>query len=145
MTLSSNNSIAGRRRSAPSLESPTPSGIGHDDAMPASVHPLRPLPGSIQDALEAVKAPSRVLIAHHLASHPRSRMGEIVDKIGGERHMIQAHLAAMEMVGIVVVSLPGDSESATRWREYSLDQARWTDLVIRLINYLPSDPNLDER
>jgi DNA-binding transcriptional ArsR family regulator len=110
--------------------------------MSAKVFPVHPLPPAIQDALEAVKAPTRVLIAHHLASHPRSRMGDIVKKIGGERHTIQAHISAMEKVGLVVVSRPGEASTLTRWREYTLNHTRWTELVIRLINYLPSDPEL---
>ena len=69
-------------------------------------------------------------------------MGDIIDEIGGERHMLQAHLAAMEKVGLIVVSVPGPAGTATRWREYSLNHSRWTELVIRLINYLPSDHQL---
>lgn len=125
------------------MEDHTPSGIGHDKAMSAKVYPVHPLPRPIQDALEAVKAPTRVLIAHHLASHPKSRMGDIVAQIGGERHTIQTHIAAMEKVGLVVVSIPGEASAVTRWREYTLNHSRWTELVIRLINYLPSDPELD--
>lgn len=69
-------------------------------------------------------------------------MGEIVEQIGGERHTLQAHLAALERVGVVRVTVPGSAEDSPRWREYSLNQHRWTELVIRLINYLPSDETL---
>ena len=144
MTLSDEPPARGRRRSTARAEIPTPLGIRHDDAMAVTIYPVHDLPPSIQDALEAVKAPTRVLIAHHLASHPKSRMGDIVKKIGGERHAIQSHLTAMEKVGLVVVSIPGESQTATRWREYTLNHSRWTELVIRLINYLPSDLELNE-
>lgn len=130
------------RRNAEQRKSATLPGIGHDDAMAFVVNPVHPLPTSIQEALEAVKAPARVAIAHYLASHPRSRMGEIVGQVGGERHMIKGHLTAMERVGLVVVSVPGSEDSASRWREYDLNHGRWTELMIRLINYLPSDPKL---
>jgi DNA-binding transcriptional ArsR family regulator len=143
MTLGDEASQLSRRRSAARVKAPTPSGIGHDEAMSAKVYPVHPLPPSIRDALEAVKSPTRVLIAHHLASHPKSRMGDIVKKIGGERHTIQAHISAMEKVGLVVVTIPGEASTVTRWREYTLNHTRWTELVIRLINYLPSDQGLD--
>jgi DNA-binding transcriptional ArsR family regulator len=142
MTLCNEAAAEPGRRSVDVFNVATPSGIGHDEAMAARIYPLHPLPPPIQDALEAVKAPTRVQIAHHLASNPRSRMGDIVKQIGGERHAIQAHLSAMEKVGLVVVSIPGEATTSTRWREYTLNQSRWTELVIRLINYLPSDHGL---
>lgn len=144
MTLRNVDAAGPGPRSVDGANIATPSGIGHDEAMAARIYPVHPLPRSIQDALEAVKAPTRVQIAHHLASNPKSRMGDIVARIGGERHAIQAHLSAMEKVGLVVVSIPGEVTTSTRWREYTLNQSRWTELVIRLINYLPSDEDLSQ-
>ena len=109
--------------------------------MAKTVHQIVPLPRPIRDAQESVRAPIRIVLAHYLADHPCSRMGEIIAAIGGERHLIQLHLNAMEKIGVVTVTRPDRADTNSRWREYSLDHRRWTELLIRLINYLPSEPH----
>ena len=127
------------RRSVERAESTTRSGFGHDQPMGTTLHPIAPAPPPVLEAHEAVKSPARLVIAHYLAAHPGTRMGELQAAIGGERHALQGHLTAMERVGLVQFHTPGGEGGNPRRREYSLDRARWTELLIRLINYPPSD------
>ena len=113
--------------------------IRHDDAMAPSVHAVKAPPQAVLDAHEAVKAPVRIVIAHYLADHPGARMGDLIEGIGGERHNLQVHLAAMHRVGVVLFDTPGGPSSSSRLREYRLDHTRWAQLMIRLINYIPSE------
>jgi DNA-binding transcriptional ArsR family regulator len=125
---------------------PAPEGFSHarpptgqDDAMPRIVHETVPLPRLIDEAYEVVRAPIRILIAHYLAGHPAARIGEIIDAIGGERMTVRNHLEALEHVGIINASLPPGERKALPVR-YSLDHGRWTGMLIRIINYLPAEP-----
>ncbi len=97
------------------------------------------MPRTIDEAYEVIKAPIRIQIAHFLADHPASRIGEILTAIGSERMTVRNHLEALEKVGIVIASVPAGERRAL-WVRYSLNRSRWTEMLIRIINYLPAQP-----
>jgi len=122
-----------------SNSSPSGLAIRHDDPMSWTVHELVPMPRTIDEAYEVIKAPIRIQIAHFLADHPASRIGEILTAIGSERMTVRNHLEALEKVGIVIASVPAGERRAL-WVRYSLNHSRWTEMLIRIINYLPAQP-----
>ena len=53
---------------------------------------------------------------------------------------MRANLTALEDVGVVIASLPVGQREAQRVR-YSLDRTRWTEMLIRVLTYLPAAPD----
>lgn len=119
--------------------SPNAVPLRHDEPMPWKVHHVVALPASIDEALEVVKTGLRVQIAHYLANHPAARIGEIIGAVGGERATVRANLSALEELGVVAASLPAGQREAQRVL-YSLNRTRWTEMIIRVITYLPAAP-----
>lgn len=113
--------------------------IRQDGRMPWNVHQVTALPPRVEEAHEVIKTPLRLQIAHFLADHPKSRIGAIMDAVGSERATVRSNLATLEGLGVVVASLPaGERESMSVL--YSLNRTVWTEMLIRVITYLPADP-----
>ena len=117
--------------------------IRQDVRMPWNVHQVTALPPRVEEAHEVIKTPLRLQIAHFLADHPNSRIGAIMEAVGSERATVRSNLATLESLGVISASLPaGERESMTVL--YSLNRTRWTEMIIRLITYLPAAPD-DEK
>ena len=113
-----------------------------DVRMPWNVHQVTALPPRVEEAHEVIKTPLRLQIAHFLADHPKSRIGAIMDAVGSERATVRSNLATLESLGVISASLPaGERESMPVL--YSLNRARWTEMIIRVITYLPAAPDDD--
>lgn len=104
-----------------------------------NVHEVAALPAGVDEAYEVVKTRLRIQIAHYLADHPAARIGEIIDAVGSERATVRSNLSALEELGVVSVSLPAGQREAQRVL-YTLNRARWIEMVIRVITYLPPAP-----
>lgn len=114
--------------------------IRQDVPMPWNVHQVTALPPRVEEAHEVIKTPLRLQIAHFLADHPGSRIGAIMEAVGSERATVRSNLATLESLGVISASLPaGERESMPVL--YTLNRTRWTEMIIRVITYLPAAPD----
>ena len=114
--------------------------VRQDERMPWNVHQVASLPAPVDEAFEVVKTRLRIQLAHYLADHPEARIGEIIDAVGSERATVRSNLHALEELGVVYASLPTGQRESQLVR-YSLNRTRWTEMIIRVITYLPAAPN----
>lgn len=98
-------------------------------------HPYVAMAADVEEAYEIVRNPVRLQIAVHLIKHPDSRIGEVVEAVGGQRHTIRTHLVELERIGVVTTSHDFGQRSGRRVT-YSLDLARWNELYDRLRAFL---------
>ncbi len=148
-------SVADRRRTCVAAIFDDPPGTAHTagaarssnllvvrqyEPMSWNVHEVAALPAGVDEAYEVVKTRLRIQIAHYLADHPAARIGEIIDAVGSERATVRSNLSALEELGVVSVSLPAGQREAQRVL-YTLNRARWIEMVIRVITYLPPAPD----
>jgi DNA-binding transcriptional ArsR family regulator len=108
--------------------------------MPWVVHEVKPLPEKVAQAQQVLGHRLHILIGHFLAGHPASRLGAIIESVGGERTTIRAHLKELEAAGVVTVDVPPDQRAGRTAFRYSVDRDRWFELGVRLISYLPAEP-----
>lgn len=102
--------------------------------MPKLVHALSGLPSAVDEASQAVRFPSRILLVGWLSNHPKSQVSEIVEGIGSERAAIRRHLHALEVIGVVIASHPSGGRER-EWVTYSVDIPRWHILLTTLSTY----------
>lgn len=107
--------------------------------MPRNVHEVVALPALVDEAYEVVSTRLRIQIAHYLADHPDAHIGDIIAAVGSERGTIRSNLTALEKVGVVSASLAAGQREAQRVR-YSLNRTLWTEMIIRVMTYLPAAP-----
>jgi DNA-binding transcriptional ArsR family regulator len=108
--------------------------------MPWVVHEVKPLPEKVAQAQQVLGHRLHIVIGHFLAGHPASRLGAIIESVGGERTTIRAHLKELEAAGVVTVDVPPDQRAGRTGFRYSVDRDRWFELGVRLISYLPAEP-----
>ena len=132
--------VAGAAKTRCGLVSANAALILQDVRMPWNVHQVTALPPRVEEAHDVIKTPLRLQIAHFLADHPNSRIGAIMEAVGSERATVRSNLATLESLGVISASLPaGERESLPVL--YSLNRTRWTEMIIRLITYLPAAPD----
>ena len=132
--------VAGAAKTRCGLVSANAALILQDVRMPWNVHQVTALPPRVEEAHDVIKTPLRLQIAHFLADHPNSRIGAIMEAVGSERATVRSNLATLEGLGVISASLPaGERESLPVL--YSLNRTRWTEMIIRLITYLPAAPD----